>query len=353
MPRNYSKTNRHRRKRSTQRRFLQCYLDSGQVAEAARQAKIHPDTHYCWLKDDPEYAKKFRVDGTRDIQRLEDEAFRRAYEGIRRPVLNNGKQVYYDGQPLYVHVYSDRLLIRLLRARQPKKYKDNKVVTIDLGDWDGDLSKLSVPQLEAYWGEIDAAIRANKPTAVSQDSEPAPPASETAPPVSNDAAESAIETAAGSNRNASLQPRQRRLLSSFKACGQLTKAAKIARVSRSTHYLWLQRDGGYAAEFRRVEAEVVDMLEEEAIRRGKDGIPQPVVYKRELVGFRLKYSSALLIFLLKAWRPERYGECQQLTIDLKKWDGDLSKLLPAYRASLIKEMTVRVLAHAKSTGEPN
>jgi hypothetical protein len=47
-------------------------------------------------------------------QTLQDEAVRRAVEGIRRPVLYRGKQVYIHGEPLFDIEYSDQLLIRLL-----------------------------------------------------------------------------------------------------------------------------------------------------------------------------------------------------------------------------------------------
>jgi hypothetical protein len=49
--------------------------------------------------------------------RLEDEAVRRAYEGVERPVFQGGKQVGV------VREYSDTLLIFLLKALRPEKYR--------------------------------------------------------------------------------------------------------------------------------------------------------------------------------------------------------------------------------------
>ena len=49
---------------------------------------------------------------------MEDEAVRRAVEGVPRPVFYQGKVVGA------VQEYSDELLIRMLRARRKAKYSD-------------------------------------------------------------------------------------------------------------------------------------------------------------------------------------------------------------------------------------
>jgi hypothetical protein len=51
-----------------------------------------------------------------------------------------------------------------------------------------------------------------------------------------------------------------------------------------------------------------DLLEEEAIRRAKDGIDKPVYYKGELVDTMKEYSDSLLQFLLKGRRRQVYGD---------------------------------------------
>ena len=76
---------------------------------------------------------------------LEDEAVRRAKDGVRRPLVYKGKQVYIQGEPIYQIEYSDHLVIRLLEANAPDKWKprtENK----NINEWD--LSKLSSEQLE-------------------------------------------------------------------------------------------------------------------------------------------------------------------------------------------------------------
>jgi len=53
------------------------------------------------------------------IDRLQDEARRRAIEGVAEPLVSAGKLVRgEDGQPIMVQRYSDNLLLSLLRARR-------------------------------------------------------------------------------------------------------------------------------------------------------------------------------------------------------------------------------------------
>ncbi len=50
------------------------------------------------------------------------------------------------------------------------------------------------------------------------------------------------------------------------------------------------------------------MLEDEAIRRARDGVTIPVFYAGKEVGAIRRPSDTLLMFLLRAHRPERYRE---------------------------------------------
>ena len=51
-----------------------------------------------------------------------------------------------------------------------------------------------------------------------------------------------------------------------------------------------------------------DTLEDEAVRRAKDGVEKPVYQGGKLVGHVQEYSDTLLIFLLKGARPEKYRD---------------------------------------------
>jgi hypothetical protein len=72
--------------------------------------------------------------------------------------------------------------------------------------------------------------------------------------------------------------------------GNVTAAAELAGLTRTNHYLWGAASPTYAEAFRAAQEEAVERLEEEARRRAMAG------------------SDLLLIFLLKALRPEKYRE---------------------------------------------
>jgi hypothetical protein len=146
------------RRERLQNRFLKCFEACGQVKLAAALVKISRDTHYEWIKSDPTYAARFAEAEKRAACTLEDEAVRRAHEGVRRPVLYKGAQVIIDGEPLFQIEYSDRLLMFLLKAYCPEKFRDQPLVTINLGDWNGDCSLLSRAQLDSFIEEMTRRI---------------------------------------------------------------------------------------------------------------------------------------------------------------------------------------------------
>ena len=63
--------------------------------------------------------------------------------------------------------------------------------------------------------------------------------------------------------------------------------------------------------FRRAWQMAVDYaayrIEENACRRSRDGVPRPIFYKGEQVGEWRHYDERLTMFLLRCYRPERYG----------------------------------------------
>lgn len=88
----------------------------------------------------------------------------------------------------------------------------------------------------------------------------------------------------------------------------VTAAAKKVRINRAHMYRLKATD----TEFSDAWDEAVQLgtadLEDEAVRRAKDGTLKPVFYKGEKVGTIREYSDTLLIFLLKARDPGKYAE---------------------------------------------
>ena len=64
----------------------------------------------------------------------------------------------------------------------------------------------------------------------------------------------------------------------------------------------------FAAQWREALEEGSDLLDAEARRRAVTGIDEPVFYKGEVVGSITKYSDSLLMFLLRAHRPQMFRD---------------------------------------------
>ena len=104
------------------------------------------------------------------------------------------------------------------------------------------------------------------------------------------------------------QRRQTRFLKAFAEHATVSSGAAVVGIGRRTHYDWLEKDEAYAARFADADADVTEALEAEARRRAQVGVEEPVYYQGKVVGQTRRFSDLLLIFLLKARRPEVYRE---------------------------------------------
>jgi hypothetical protein len=82
-------------------------------------------------------------------------------------------------------------------------------------------------------------------------------------------------------------------------------------MSRSAAYDWKKADHEFEKDWQAAEETGTDALEDEARRRAMDGVDKPVFYKGQRCGYVREYSDTLLIFTLKARRPEKYREVPQ------------------------------------------
>lgn len=104
------------------RQFLAAFSKSGSPHMAAKCAGVSVGTHYVWMSTRPRYKEAFLLAQDEANDYLEREARRRAIEGWREPVYQQGMLVGYKTK------YSDPLHIELLRANNPEKFKP-RVVT--------------------------------------------------------------------------------------------------------------------------------------------------------------------------------------------------------------------------------
>ena len=102
------------------------------VTRAAKAVNISRTELYETKAENEEFSKRWDAAVKLGTAALEDEARRRAFDGVQRSVFYKGKKVGV------VREYSDTLLIVLLKAHEPEKYRENvKVdggITVTLAD---------------------------------------------------------------------------------------------------------------------------------------------------------------------------------------------------------------------------
>jgi hypothetical protein len=128
-------------------------------AWAAEEAGIGRSTAWLWRKNDPEFAAAWDEAVTEGVDRLEDEAHRRAVEGYNsRPIYHKGKKV---GE---IRDYSNSLLALLLKSRRPEVYArgdraptQNVLLNMTLEEHTRRLERLGlpVPQIEGDYEPED------------------------------------------------------------------------------------------------------------------------------------------------------------------------------------------------------
>jgi hypothetical protein len=103
--------------------FLSAYAELGTITHAAKKARVSRESHRNWLRDDPEYPARFAEAHAESCEALEKEARRRAIGGVDKPVFQGGEEVGT------VRVYSDTLLIFLMKGAMPDKYRERMDIT--------------------------------------------------------------------------------------------------------------------------------------------------------------------------------------------------------------------------------
>ncbi len=111
-------------KKERQAVFIESFAIFGNIVRACIETKIPRRTVYNWkaldakgIHRDPEFMSLYDVARREAVETLEAEAWRRAVEGDETPTTVAGMRVD-------VHKKSDTLLIFLLKAHAPEKYRD-------------------------------------------------------------------------------------------------------------------------------------------------------------------------------------------------------------------------------------
>jgi hypothetical protein len=125
--------------------FLKAFEAEHLVSEAAKIAGVGRRTVYDRRAKDSKFARAWAEVEERSTELLEREAYRRAAEGVERPVYSKGELVDH------VREYSDQLLMFLLRSRRPDVYREHRRLEhvgpdggpVEIDQLGLDLSKLS------------------------------------------------------------------------------------------------------------------------------------------------------------------------------------------------------------------
>jgi hypothetical protein len=104
------------------KRFLEAFALNGNISAACQASSVGRTSVYEWQEKDESFVQAFRLAEIESTERLEAEAYRRAHDGVIKetPIMHNGQVAY----TVVEHKYSDTLLIFLLKARNPAKYRE-------------------------------------------------------------------------------------------------------------------------------------------------------------------------------------------------------------------------------------
>lgn len=108
------------------KKFLGSFARTGNITESCDAVGIQRrSTVYDWKREDPDFLAEFEEAEAESVERLEAEVRRRGADGYDEPVFHQGAVCGT------VRKYSDTLLIFLMKARNPEKFRDKPPVSID------------------------------------------------------------------------------------------------------------------------------------------------------------------------------------------------------------------------------
>lgn len=131
--------------------WLGTFEYSKMVSEACRMVGISRSTAYKERERNPEFRAAWDELNTRVVESLEQEAYRRAVEGVDRMVVSAGRKLGTEKQ------FSDTLLALLLKANRPEKYRE-RVDVAHSGGVQSDV-KVRVDLSALDEGDLDALER--------------------------------------------------------------------------------------------------------------------------------------------------------------------------------------------------
>ena len=133
---------------------------------------------------------------------------------------------------------------------------------------------------------------------------------------------------------------RRNFIAALADSGNVTLACEAAHLSRAAVYQWREDDSSFAAEWDAALERGLDSLEDELMRRAKDGTLRPVYQGGELVGHVREYSDTLGIFLLKSRRRYIYGERREIEHS-GSLEHRIAQMSPEQRLARLRELQAK------------
>lgn len=95
----------------------------------------------------------------------------------------------------------------------------------------------------------------------------------------------------------------------------ISAVARLLNISPTTIHRKRKDDPQFDAAIKEAMEVGYDGLEEEAIRRGRDGVLEPIFSQGVEIGSVRKYSDTLLKELLRAYRPQKFNPSARVVLD--------------------------------------
>lgn len=89
--------------------------------------------------------------------------------------------------------------------------------------------------------------------------------------------------------------------------GNVTRAAHVTGLSRQTWYNLRGAEGDFRTAWEDAAAIGMTVIEDMAVQRATEGHDEPVFYQGKQIGTVHRYADNLLAMLLRAYRPDRFG----------------------------------------------
>jgi hypothetical protein len=117
----------------------------------------------------------------------------------------------------------------------------------------------------------------------------------------------------------------------------------MAGLARETAYFWKRVDYAFSVAWDEALERGLDALEDEVMRRAKEGVEEPIFYQGGVVGTTRRYSDVLAMFLLKSKRRDVFGERREITAN-----QNILSMSPEQRDRMVQQFLEDLRAIASS-----